>query len=147
MKTVTTAMSITLGGFLSAPALAAGGDAASAMTTDRSPQQVAALVRGVAAGRDWTVSDEATLRGGEVIAMHVCQEIREDDPAKLCGQFAVLAKDGGSEILLLHVGTTLPAPLEAAEPTGTFSEVLDATSAPSIARAEDRFLCDANGCP
>jgi hypothetical protein len=124
--------------------MAAGGDAASPRTTDRSPQQLVALVRGTAAGLDWTASEETALRGGEVIAMHVCQEIREGDPAKLCGPFAILA-NGRSEIILLH-GTTLPAPLEAAEPISTFSEVLDATSASAITRAENRFRCDANGC-
>jgi hypothetical protein len=146
MKTIATAMSITLG-FLCAPALAAGGDAASARTTDRSPQQVAALVRGVAAGNEWRVLEEVALRDGEVIAIHLCEKIREGDRAVVCGQFTILGNDRQSEIMLLHVGTRLPAPVEGSDQTSTFIEVLDAASASAIARAEDRFRCDANGCP
>jgi len=146
MKTIARVMSITLG-LLCAPALAVSGDAASTRTTDRSPQQVAALIRGIAAGNQWIVLEDVTLKDGEVIAMHLCEETREVDRAVVCGQLTILGNDRQSEITLHHVGPRLPARLAGAEKMSTFIEVLDAASASAIARAEDTFRCDANGCP
>jgi len=146
MKTIATVMSITLG-FLCAPALAASDDTASVRKTDRSPQQLAAMVRGVAAGNGWRILEEVTLRDGDVVAMHLCEELREDDPVVMCGQFTILGNDRQSEIMLHHVGTRLPAPVEDAGQTSAFIEVLDAASASAISGAEARFHCDANGCP
>lgn len=63
MKTLTTTLSIMLAGLLGAPVVAVGVDTGTARTTDRAPQQVAALMRGFAAGNGWAIAEEVTLRG------------------------------------------------------------------------------------
>jgi hypothetical protein len=150
MKTITTALSITLMGLLGAAPSAGGADETFARATERAPQQVAALVRGFAAGNGWQVTEEVSVRGGEVIGLQLCQKADESEPIMLCGQFAILVNGPASEIILLYVGTALPAPADDDNlmgDTSRFSAVLDAASASAIARGDDRFRCDANGCP
>jgi hypothetical protein len=150
MKTITTALGITLVGLLGAAPSAWGADETFARATERTPQQAAALVRGFAAGNGWHVTEEMSVRGGEVIGLQLCQNADEIEPIMLCGQFAILGNGAASEIILLHVGTALPAPANGDDLMGAtrrFSAVLDAASAPAIARGDNRFRCDANGCP
>ena len=150
MKSITAALSIALIGLLGAAPSAGGADETFARTTERAPQQAAALVRGFAAGNGWQVMEETSVRGGEVIGLQLCQNADESEPVMLCGQFAILGNGATSEIILLHVGPALPAPVDSDNlmgATSRFSAVLDAASAPAIARGDDRFRCDANGCP
>ena len=121
-----------------------------ARSSDRQPQQVAALMRGFAVGHGWILTQETSANDHAVIAMRLCLQPEDGERAELCGQFAVLGNGDKSEIILLHaerspatqVGHDLPS--EAME---AFSDLLDAVSAPATHQVESRLRCDATGCP
>ena len=150
MKTALTTFTVALTGVLGTPAPEASADEMFARATERAPQQVAALIRGIAVGNGWQLLDEAPINDSKVIGLQLCQDAGENERAMVCGQFAILDRGAASEIVLLHVRTALPLMADEhnlSDATKGFLAVLDAVSAPQGAPEDGRFRCDANGCP
>ena len=149
MKLNSIAMKLALMGAAMAFAPASTAEEPVVRTSEREPLQVAALMRGFAAGNGWTLAQEMSANNHAVIALRLCSEAEDGEPAMLCGQFAILGNGDKSDVILLHAEETLAPQGErglAREAMKDFTAVLDAVAPPANV-AEGRFICDATGCP